>query len=71
MVSFQLYSFGFMRCSELEENLTIGSINPSFTKNNKLHYVTPVLPGTCSRGKCAPGASVASGALGAEAISRK
>jgi hypothetical protein len=39
MISFQLVRFGFMRCSELEENLTIGSINPSFTKNNKFHYV--------------------------------
>ena len=34
MVSFQLVTR-----SEIEEDLTIGSINPSFTKNNKFHYV--------------------------------
>jgi acyl-CoA synthetase (AMP-forming)/AMP-acid ligase II len=41
MISFQLCWFWpdkmplSVTCSEIEEDLTIGSINPSFTKNNK------------------------------------
>jgi len=45
MISFQLCSFWLgemprvVTWSEIEEDLTIGSINPSSTKNNKLYYV--------------------------------
>jgi len=39
--------------------------NLSLTPNPSPHFDSPALPGTCARGKCAPGASVAAAPLSA------